>query len=71
MMRFTQTIRVLVLPAVLLVACAMPVRARAQGGCISGQVGCTTVPEMDPALAGQGAALIAGAVFLLRARRKG
>lgn len=54
MMRSTSTVRFAALPAILLVALAMPSRAKAQGGCITGSAGCTSVPEMDPALAGQG-----------------
>jgi len=70
MMRLTSFVRFAALPAILLLALAIPSHAHAQGGCITPGVGCSAVPEMDPALAGQGVALIAGAVFLVRSRRK-
>ena len=70
MMRLTSMVRFAALPAILLVALAVPSRASAQGGCITGSVGCTNAPELDLSMIGQGGALLSGAVLLLRARKK-
>lgn len=45
----------------------------AQGGCVTGGGPCravTSVPEIDPSLAGTGIVLLGGAVLLVRARRR-
>jgi len=50
----------------LLIAC---VRAHAQTGCVTpGDPACA--PEIDASLASSGFALITGAIFLIRGRRK-
>ena len=48
------------------------VQAHAQGGCATSGLGgaSTCVPEIDPSLASGGIALIAGAVLLVRGRRR-
>ena len=44
------------------------VRAHAQTGCVTGDPSCA--PEIDGSLASSGFALITGAIFLIRGRRK-
>jgi MYXO-CTERM domain-containing protein len=70
MLRLICHIRLVVLSGLLIAALAIPSHARAQGGCITGSAGCSSAPEIDPSLIGEGGALLAGIVLLLRARRK-
>jgi hypothetical protein len=47
--------------------------ARAQGGCDTGGTGCgsaASAPEIDPSLGTGAIALLGGAIFLVRSRRK-
>jgi hypothetical protein len=44
------------------------VRAHAQTGCVDNPASCA--PEIDASLASSGFALITGAIFLIRGRRK-
>jgi hypothetical protein len=59
--------------AVLALALTVPTQGHAQGGCVQGgSGGCTSsVPEMDPSLGSGGLALVAGAVMVVRGRRRG
>ena len=69
-MRLTPIVRFTAPLVFLLAALAVPVRAHAQGGCISGSSGCTSTPEIDPSTIGEGGALLAGVALLLRTRKK-
>jgi hypothetical protein len=46
------------------------VRAHAQTGCVNGADPTNCAPEIDASLASSGFALITGAIFLIRGRRK-
>lgn len=51
---------------VLLTVLVTPLAARAQGGCIAGDSSCSSAPELDPALAAEAIAVLAGAGLWIR-----
>jgi MYXO-CTERM domain-containing protein len=57
--------------ALLVLVLGVATRVQAQSGCTTGNTGCsTTAPEIDPSLGAGGAALLAGAILVIRGRRR-